>query len=297
MLVTLQRPRATRPGIRSPQIVAAAAGATSSSTTSASSRSSSEATVTPVSDRSAALDQRPDHRLRDRLGAAARPPASRSGGRRFRARHRSRSTSAIRTGAARGRRPRRTARGPRGCGTGGRGRRPACRSRNRSRAISSGWLGMRSIGRMKSSVIASKCSVSGPRTPRDQRRAVAAEARSGLADRPVRGRAGAAVERMRVLDLRPAATPGRAPPGRSCRENGVSTASGCAAEHSSWISPGSVSSLGARAAAERVGRLEHGDRHAGVGQGEGGSEPVGPAADDDRFHRAVARCTPRIITR
>ena len=47
----------------------------------------------------------------------------------------------------------------------------------------------------------------------------------------------------------------------------------------------------ARPAAERVGRLEH--RHFDTlgGEGEAGSEPVGPAADDDRpRHDVTSGC-------
>ena len=46
--------------------------------------------------------------------------------------------------------------------------------------------------------------------------------------------------------------------------------------------PGQGQRLGADRAAGPVGRLEHGDGPAGLGEADGGGEPVRPAADDDR---------------
>ena len=45
--------------------------------------------------------------------------------------------------------------------------------------------------------------------------------------------------------------------------------------------PGQGQLLGAHRAAGRVGGFEHGDRPPGAGEGDGGSEPVRPAADHD----------------
>ena len=149
------------------------------------------------------------------------------------------------------------------------------------RASASGCSGTCSIGRRKSAVMSSKRAASGPKSAR-QRPPSRPEPGRGLLDRAVRRGAAAAVERVRVLDLRPPPASARARRGRSAARTACRRASGCAAEHSSWIRPGQRQLAAARAAAERVGGLEHGHVDALGGEREGGSEPVGPAADDDR---------------
>ena len=81
------------------------------------------------------------------------------------------------------------------------------------------------------------------------------------------------------------------------RENGVSTASGWAGRALVVDQAGERQLAAARPAAERVGGLEHGHLDALGGEGEGGSEPVGPAADDDcTSHAVTSGCLVVVVT-
>ena len=65
-------------------------------------------------------------------------------------------------------------------------------------------------------------------------------------------------------------------------KNGEATASGWAAEQTSCRKPGSVSSSVLHPPPMAWRALDEVHRDSGGGQGDGGGEPVGPAADDDR---------------
>ena len=119
------------------------------------------------------------------------------------------------------------------------------------------------------------------------RLAVVAEPGGGLLDRaPGRG-ATPAVERVGVLDLRPAPRqPVRAEveAARERRVDGERVGGRALVVDQA----GQRQLAAAGAAAERVGGLEHRHVDALGGEGEGGSEPVGPAADDDGARHATA---------
>ncbi len=72
---------------------------------------------------------------------------------------------------------------------------------------------------------------------------------------------------------------------------GEATAAGYTDENVSWWNPGSVSSCVRTAPPARVGRLQDGDGDARLGQPDGGGQPVGAGADDDRrVAHAATRC-------
>ena len=110
---------------------------------------------------------------------------------------------------------------------------------------------------------------------------VLAERAGGLVDRSEGGGAAAAVQRVGVLDLRP--KPAQAmggeiePPGEGrVHRQGMSRGALVVEETGNR----QLGAPGATAGGLR--RLDHEHLHSRVGEGDGGSEPVGPAADDDR---------------
>ena len=121
---------------------------------------------------------------------------------------------------------------------------------------------------------------------RPPRAAVFAEGDGGLIDRAVCGGAGAAVQRMRVLNLRPAPRQSVLSEIETAAERGVNGERVC--RRALVVEQAGERQLArAGAAPERVGCLEYGHLDAFGCEGEGGSEPVGPAADDDCAGHAV----------
>ena len=98
--------------------------------------------------------------------------------------------------------------------------------------------------------------------------------------------AGAAVERVGVLNLRPAP---RQPVRGEVEAAGERRVDGQRVSGRALVVEQARERqlAGAGAASERVGRLEHGHLDAFGCEGEGGSEPVGPAADHDCGGHAV----------
>src|SRR3954470_14234298 len=148
------------------------------------------------------------------------------------------------------------------------------------------------MGRMKSAVMSSKRSASGPNrrrqaSPSAPRPAAASstDRQAAAPDPPSSGWEYWISGQRHVSPCAPRSTR---------RENGVSTASGWAGRALVVDQAGERQLAAARPAAERVGGLEHGHLDALGGEGEGGSEPVGPAADDDGAGHAT---TPRARAR
>ena len=116
--------------------------------------------------------------------------------------------------------------------------------------------------------------------------AVRSEPVRGRLDRLVGRGAGAAVERVRVLNLWPAP---RQPVRAEVEATGKCRVDGQRVSGRALVvkQAGKGQLAGAGAASQRVGRLQHGHVDALGRQGEGGSEPVGPAADHDCAGHAV----------
>ena len=132
---------------------------------------------------------------------------------------------------------------------------------------------------MKSSVIASKRVSQRSEHPLPAP-AVSAQAGGGVRHRPLGRRAPAAVERVGVLHLGPAPAQSVRAEVKLPRERGVERQR--VRGRALVVNQARERQLArASASAEGVGRLKDGHLHAGVGEGEGGSEPVGPAADHD----------------
>ncbi len=115
-------------------------------------------------------------------------------------------------------------------------------------------------------------------------RSVATESGRGLLHRAVQHTRAAAVERMHAVDLRPAPGEAVAIQVDLAEER---RADGHRMDRRAVVvqQAGKDGFAAAGAAADFVGRLEDGDLHALGGQGYGGGEPVGPAADHDRGAR------------
>ena len=228
-----------------------------------------------------------DHRAADRAPIRPRRPASRSDARPCRGRRRSPRTSASRTGGRRARRRRRTAPGPRAVDQRRASTAAGSAEYRPNRASLTGCSGTWSIGRRKSAVMSSKRSASGPNTDR-QRRPSARRA-------PRRSR-------------RPIGTPRRrAPPssGWAYWTSGQRQRQPMAAQVEAADERGvdrqrvgrralvveqagerQLASCGCRRrASSAASSTVHLDAFGG--EGERGSEPVGPAADDDRAGHAV----------
>jgi hypothetical protein len=118
-------------------------------------------------------------------------------------------------------------------------------------------------------------------------RAVGPQAGGGLGDRSVGRATGGPVQRVRVLHLWPAPRESLVSQVEAAGEGGVDgeRMSGRALVVDQ---AGERQLIAAAASAEGVGGLEDLDLDPLGGEGEGGGEPVGPAADDDRACHGAA---------
>jgi hypothetical protein len=115
---------------------------------------------------------------------------------------------------------------------------------------------------------------------------VRSEPTGRLVDRPPDRRATAAVQGVGPLDVRP--SPGQ-PVRREVEGAGEGRVDGQRMEGRALVvdESGQRENAAAGPAPDRVRGLQHRDPDAGSSKGEGGSEPVGPAADHDGFGHAL----------